>query len=53
VPDFVVDNFIVAFDRNAREGKVDLATDAVESLWGTKPDSVEAVLLANQAVLVA
>jgi len=53
VPDFVVDNFIVAFDRNAREGKVDLATDALETLWGTKPESVEAVLVAHKAALAA
>ena len=53
VPDFVVDHFIVAFDRNAREGKVDLSTDAVETLWGTKPQSVEAFLTANKAALAA
>lgn len=53
VPDFVIEHFIVAFDRNAREGKVDLATDAVETLWGTKPESVEAVLTANRAALSA
>ena len=53
VPDFVVDNFIVPFDRNAREGKVNFATDAVESLWGTKPESVEAFLGANKAALGA
>lgn len=53
VPDFVIDNFIVPFDRNAREGKVDLATDAVETLWGEKPESVEAFLTANKAALAA
>ncbi len=53
VPDFVVDNFIVSFDRNAREGKVNFATDAVEKLWGTKPESVEAFLAANKAALAA
>jgi NAD(P)H dehydrogenase (quinone) len=53
VPDFVVDNFIVSFDRNTREGKVNLATDAVETLWGTKPESVEAFLAANKAALSA
>jgi NAD(P)H dehydrogenase (quinone) len=53
VPDFVVDNFIVSFDRNTREGKVNLATDAVETLWGTKPESVEAFLAANKAALAA
>ena len=53
VPEYVVDHFIVAFDRNAREGKVDLATDAVETLWGTKPQSVEAFLAANKAALAA
>jgi len=53
VPEFVVDTFIVAFDRNAREGKVDMATDTVETLWGTKPQSVEAFLGANKAALGA
>ena len=53
MPDFVVDHFIVPFDRNAREGKVDVSTDAVEKLWGTKPQSVEAFLAANKAALAA
>ncbi len=53
VPDFVIDNFIVAFDRNTREGKVDLVTDAVETLWGTKPISVRDFLAANRAALLA
>ena len=53
VPDFVIENFIVAFDRNTREGKVDLATDAVETLWGEKPTALEAFLTANKAALVA
>lgn len=53
VPDFVVDNFIVPFDRNTREGKVNFATDAVETLWGEKPQSVEAFLAANKAALAA
>jgi NAD(P)H dehydrogenase (quinone) len=53
VPDFVVDNFIVSFDRNTREGKVNFATDAVETLWGEKPQSVEAFLTANKAALAA
>lgn len=53
VPDFVVDNFIVPFDRNTREGKVNFATDAVETLWGETPQSVEAFLTANRAALAA
>lgn len=53
VPDFVIENFIVAFDRNTREGKVDFATDTVETLWGTKPESLEAFLTANRAALGA
>jgi len=53
VPEFVVDHFMVAFDRNAREGKVDVSTDAVETLWGTKPQSVEAFLAANLPALGA
>jgi NAD(P)H dehydrogenase (quinone) len=53
VPDFVIDNFIVPFDRNAREGKVAAVTDAVEQLWGTKPTSVRDFLAANKAALGA
>jgi NAD(P)H dehydrogenase (quinone) len=53
VPDFVIEHFIVPFDRNAREGKVNFATEAVETLWGTKPESVEAFLAANTAALGA
>ena len=51
VPDFVIDNFIVPFDRNAREGKVAAVTDAVEKLWGEKPTSIRAFLAANKAAL--
>lgn len=53
VPDFVIDNFIVPFDRNAREGKVAAVTDAVEKLWGAKPSSVREFLATNQAALGA
>ncbi len=53
VPDFVIDNFIVPFDRNTREGKVAAVTDAVEQLWGTKPTSVRDFLAANKAALGA
>lgn len=52
VPDFVVDNFIVAFDRNTREGKVGMVTDAVEQLWGTKAETLRSFLAANKAALV-
>lgn len=51
VPDFVVDHFIVAFDRNTREGKVGLVTNAVEELWGEKPATVREFLAANKAAL--
>lgn len=51
VPDFVVDQFIVAFDRNTREGKVALVTNAVEELWGEKPTTVREFLAANKAAL--
>lgn len=53
VPDFVIDNFIVPFDRNAREGKVAAVTDAVEKLWGAKPTSVRDFLSDNKAALTA
>ena len=52
VPDFVIEHFIVAFDRNTRERKVEAVTDAVESLWGEKPMSVADVLAANRAALL-
>ena len=51
VPDFVIDNFIVPFDRNAREDKVSAVTDAVEKLWGANPTSVRDFLAANKAAL--
>ena len=52
VPDFVVDNFIVSFDRNTREGKVDMVTTAVEDLWGEKPTTLHDFLTTNRAALV-
>jgi NAD(P)H dehydrogenase (quinone) len=52
VPDAVVDTFIVPFDVNTREGRMEPATDAVEQLWGTKPQSVAAFLEANRAALL-
>ena len=52
VPEFVVHNYIVTFDRNTREGKVDAVTNAVEELWGTKPTSVREFLLANKQALL-
>jgi len=52
VPDFVVDTFIVPFDRNTREGKVDIASTAVEDLWGTKPTTLRDFLTANKAALL-
>ncbi len=51
VPEFVVDHFIVPFDRNTREGKVALVTNVVEHLWGEKPTSVRDFLIANKAAL--
>lgn len=53
VPDFAIDTFIVPFDRNTRNGKADVASDTVEQLWGSKPQSVEAFLTANKAALAA
>ncbi|WP_421762000.1 NmrA family NAD(P)-binding protein [Devosia sp.] len=53
VPDFVIEHFIVAFDRNTREGKADVTTNAVETLWGTKPVSVAEFFKANAAALSA
>ena len=53
VPDFVIAHFIVAFDRNTREGKTDIASDAVERLSGREPTSVRDFLAANFAALTA
>jgi NAD(P)H dehydrogenase (quinone) len=53
VPDGVVDNFIVPLDRNTREGKAGVVTDAVETLWGTRPTSVRDFLASNKAALLA
>ncbi len=53
VPDFVIEHFIVAFDRNTREGRADVTTNAVETLWGTKPVSVAEFLKTNAAALSA
>ena len=52
VPDFVVEHFIVPFDRNTREHKVEAVTTAVETLWGSKPTSVRDFLVAHKAALV-
>lgn len=52
VPDFVIEHYILPFERNAREGKVASVTDAVETLWGEKPTSVREFLIANRAALV-
>jgi NAD(P)H dehydrogenase (quinone) len=52
VPDFVVDTFIVSFDRNTREGKVGMVTTAVADLWGEQPTSIREFLTANKAALV-
>ncbi|MBP0582942.1 SDR family oxidoreductase [Labrys sp. LIt4] len=51
VPDFVVDNFLLPFERFARAGKAALLTDTVEALWGGKPVSMKEFLSANKAAL--
>lgn len=53
VPDFVIEHFIVAFDRNTREGRADVTTNAVETLWGSKPVSVAEFFKTNAAALSA
>jgi len=52
VPASVADHFIVPFDRNTRENKVGMVTDAVERFWGSKPESLRDFLAANRAALV-
>ena len=51
VPAPVVEGFVVAFDRNTREGRVDIRTDSVEELWGQKPQGVRSFLEANKGTL--
>jgi len=52
VPDFVVEHFIVPFEQFARSGKAASVTDAVETLWGAKPQSLKEFLTAHKAALV-
>lgn len=52
VPDFVVEHFIVPFEQFARSGKAAPVTDAVETLWGAKPQSLKEFLAAHKAALV-
>ncbi|MEQ1771116.1 MAG: SDR family oxidoreductase [Devosia sp.] len=53
VPRAVVDAMIVPIERNTREGRVDIVSDAVEQLWGVRPTGVRAFLEANRAALSA
>ncbi|HWA17701.1 MAG TPA: NAD(P)H-binding protein [Devosia sp.] len=52
VPDGVINGFILPFERNTRLGRIDSATDAVEQLWGTKPQTLKDFLTANKAALL-
>lgn len=52
VPAPVAHGFIVPFDQNTRLGRVSLATNAVELLWGEKPQTVREFLVANRSALV-
>jgi NAD(P)H dehydrogenase (quinone) len=51
VPAPVVHGFIVPFDQNTRLGRVALATNAVELLWGEKPQTLREFLDINRAAL--
>lgn len=42
VPEAVIDTFIVPFEINTQQGRMEAATDVVEQLRGTKPQSVRA-----------
>jgi NAD(P)H dehydrogenase (quinone) len=53
VPEFVVQSFIVPFERNTREGRADIRTDAVKQLWGEDPQGVRPFLEANRVALAA
>ena len=51
VPAPVAHGFIVPFDANTRLGRVALATNAVELLWGEKPQTLREFLATNRAAL--
>lgn len=51
VPAPVVHGFIVPFDQNTRLGRVALTTNAVELLWGEKPQGVREFLAVNRSAL--
>jgi NAD(P)H dehydrogenase (quinone) len=53
VPEPVVNAIVVPLDANTRLGRVALTTNAVETLWGTKPQGLKAFLEANKAALGA
>ena len=42
---------IVSFDTNTRSGRIDLVTDAVETLSGRKPQTLKHFLEANKVAL--
>ena len=52
VPDFVIEHFIIPFEQFARSGKAAGNTDAVETLWGEKQQSLKAFLTGHRAALV-
>lgn len=51
VPAPVAHGFIVPFDQNTRLGRVALTTNAVELLWGEKPQTLRDFLAANRSAL--
>jgi NAD(P)H dehydrogenase (quinone) len=53
VPEGVINGFILPFERNTRLGRIDRATDTVEQLWGSKPQTLKAFLTANKAALLS
>lgn len=53
MPEAVVHGLIVPFDTNTRLGRVALTTNAVEMLWGAKPQELKAFLEANRPALGA
>lgn len=47
-----VARLLASFDANQRAGGFSMVTDAVEALWGTQPQSLEAFLVANRSSLL-
>jgi NAD(P)H dehydrogenase (quinone) len=53
MPEAVLDTFVIPFERNTREGRIDVVSNAVEELWGTPAQGLEDFLREHRAELLA